>query len=567
MKLPVILDIGHSIDDFFALALAACSPEIELAGVTTAQDHARSRARVARMLLDAYGRRDVPVAAGDGAGFEEPFYAQYLLDSARPALRSGTAIERGACGGFEGAVEFLSRALKERDGVVLACAGPLTNIAALLDRDPVAARRIKDVYFMGGWLSQALPEHNVRLDPESVASVLAHDVPLTALGYEVTRGYRLLRPHHERLVSSLAPGAQALRHLYEAWREAKQSSAPGLLDPMLIAVLCGLVPARTEEARVRVLTSGPGRGTMFRDEEGGRTIRIVTWVDASRFMDEVVSRIAPYEHKLPAEENPASWNVHVRAAYDLNHYPGWTMAVSPTRSHALALVQCGGATAVVDGRSFELTEGAALYAAPGSEVLMKSPGGMKAFWIYFDVTVQGNDQRDAPLGRLPWPNHFERRARSEAWCAMAKRVESYWLHPWPEAALLCKAAFMELVADMCTQAHEQELQAADASREVALHAKRWIESHVADPITLEDIANAVSVSKYHLLRLFRQAFGVTPLRYQRRLRMLHARQLLNLRHLSVQEIAKRVGYESTSAFARAYKQEFGAAPSSTAWRG
>ncbi len=552
MKLPVILDIGHSIDDFFAVALAACSPEIELLGVTTAQDNRYSRARVVRHLLDAYGRHDVPVAAGDGEGSQERLYAQFLMDGGAPLTTPDAT--------FDHAVDFLERTLRERDDVSLAFAGPLTNLAALLRRSPNLVDRIKDAYFMGGWISQALPEHNVRLDPESVAFVLAHGVSLTALGYEVTRGHRLLRPHRDRLASSVARGPRALCHLYDTWCQAKNFGWQEILDPMVVALLCGNLNAKTEVTRVRVLTSGPGRGTMLQDHESGHEIRVVTQLDASHFIDFLVERLTPRPTPLDYGANPGRWNVHVKAAYNLTHYPGWTMTASQVDAHTLALVQEGSATASVDRRSFELSEGSALYVPPGSQLHMRSAAGIKTFWFYFYVTVRGTD-RDEPLQKIPWPNLFEQRSAPDVWFSLARRIEKYWLHPWPEASLLCKAAFMELLASLHTQAHEQELRHADAAEETVLQAKRWIESRVGDPITLDEIARAVSVSKYHLLRLFREAFGITPLRYQRRLRMLHARQLLNLRHLTVGEIAKRVGYDSTSAFARAYKQEFGAAPS------
>src|SRR5690606_6475817 len=66
LAIPVVIDtdLGNNIDDAFALSLAAVSSEIELLGVTTTWYQAASRALIARRLLGAWGRTDVPVSVG-----------------------------------------------------------------------------------------------------------------------------------------------------------------------------------------------------------------------------------------------------------------------------------------------------------------------------------------------------------------------------------------------------------------------------------------------------------------------------------------------------------------------
>ena len=57
-------DIGDDIDDVLALALALCSPEIELLGVTTVFGDTQKRAYLAAHILEVFGHKDIPVAAG-----------------------------------------------------------------------------------------------------------------------------------------------------------------------------------------------------------------------------------------------------------------------------------------------------------------------------------------------------------------------------------------------------------------------------------------------------------------------------------------------------------------------
>jgi AraC-like DNA-binding protein len=82
--------------------------------------------------------------------------------------------------------------------------------------------------------------------------------------------------------------------------------------------------------------------------------------------------------------------------------------------------------------------------------------------------------------------------------------------------------------------------------------------------SLEALAAEVGLSKFHLLRLFRASFGVTPIVYAESVRMRAAAMRLRACDLSVGEIAAEFDYDSASAFARAFRRWSGAAPA--AWR-
>lgn len=81
---------------------------------------------------------------------------------------------------------------------------------------------------------------------------------------------------------------------------------------------------------------------------------------------------------------------------------------------------------------------------------------------------------------------------------------------------------------------------------------------------LDQVARGSGLSKFHLVRLFRQAFGTTPMRYAEGLRLDRAADRLGRSGALVEEIAFEAGYESLSSFGRAFRRRFGASP--TAWR-
>jgi AraC-like DNA-binding protein len=90
----------------------------------------------------------------------------------------------------------------------------------------------------------------------------------------------------------------------------------------------------------------------------------------------------------------------------------------------------------------------------------------------------------------------------------------------------------------------------------AARAKEFLETHVTDAITLDQVAGAAGVSRFHVVRIFRRAYGVTPFRYRRLLRLQHARQLLRQGHRPV-DVAYRSGYADQSHMCAAFRAASG----------
>ncbi len=91
-------------------------------------------------------------------------------------------------------------------------------------------------------------------------------------------------------------------------------------------------------------------------------------------------------------------------------------------------------------------------------------------------------------------------------------------------------------------------------------AMQWIEKHYAEPIRVEEAADAAGVSKGYLFRLFKESYGISPLAYQQKLRMEAAKTLLKTTTLSCREIAMRVGYADSCLFHRMFKKQTGKSP-------
>ncbi|WUT00951.1 AraC family transcriptional regulator [Streptomyces sp. NBC_00708] len=96
--------------------------------------------------------------------------------------------------------------------------------------------------------------------------------------------------------------------------------------------------------------------------------------------------------------------------------------------------------------------------------------------------------------------------------------------------------------------------------QVVERAVRIIRERYAEPLSLDDVARAVLVSKFHLLRVFDQFTGVTPGRFLGAVRMGEAKRLLQFSDLGVATISAEVGYSSTGTFTRRFSESVGVTP-------
>jgi AraC-like DNA-binding protein len=120
--------------------------------------------------------------------------------------------------------------------------------------------------------------------------------------------------------------------------------------------------------------------------------------------------------------------------------------------------------------------------------------------------------------------------------------------------LLCQA-----VRAYLTETTQDGLLGAERDAQVE-RATRLLSEHPDRPWTLQLLAREVGMSRTLLAARFRSATGISPMRYLARIRLSRAAGYLNNANLSVEAIAKRTGYTSSSSLSKAFKREFGIPP-------
>ncbi|MET3900643.1 AraC-like DNA-binding protein [Devosia sp. UYZn731] len=110
----------------------------------------------------------------------------------------------------------------------------------------------------------------------------------------------------------------------------------------------------------------------------------------------------------------------------------------------------------------------------------------------------------------------------------------------------------------------RQLGLADSNLSHIGRAVRWIREHYSQAFRVEDVAQFAGMSVSAFYRNFQAVTAMSPVQFQKQIRLQEARLLLAVHPNDVTGIGFRVGYESASQFSREYRRQFGAPPSQDA---
>ena len=88
----------------------------------------------------------------------------------------------------------------------------------------------------------------------------------------------------------------------------------------------------------------------------------------------------------------------------------------------------------------------------------------------------------------------------------------------------------------------------------------WLRRNMARPVRMDELAREMRMSPSAMHSWFRAVTSMSPLQYQKQLRLQEARRMLLLEAVDAGTASRRVGYESASQFSREYRRFFGAPP-------
>ena len=160
------------------------------------------------------------------------------------------------------------------------------------------------------------------------------------------------------------------------------------------------------------------------------------------------------------------------------------------------------------------------------------------------------------VGELEFENFVHSPEARQLYRKIVEEIQSQYL--CRIAAI--RAQVLELLVYLARNhaSHGKKRLSADENIKLAIG---YLRSNYAKPLTLEEVAREVGLSKYHFSREFKKATGMTLVTYLNAVRCENARKLLLKRKYSVSEVAARCGFVNCSYFSKIFRSVMGCLPS------
>ncbi len=178
------------------------------------------------------------------------------------------------------------------------------------------------------------------------------------------------------------------------------------------------------------------------------------------------------------------------------------------------------------------------------------------------LEMEGTEGADRPLAGQSAPRSLSL-SRTDAPLLDASLRLLRLLETPADVPMLAPLAVREILYRLLTGEQGPRL------RQIAVHnsltqrvarATDWIKRHYAEPLSIDTIAQEVCMSASGLHHHFKAVTALSPLQYQKHLRLQEARRLMISEALDAATAGYRVGYQSPSQFSREYRRLFGAPP-------
>lgn len=175
-----------------------------------------------------------------------------------------------------------------------------------------------------------------------------------------------------------------------------------------------------------------------------------------------------------------------------------------------------------------------------------SPTMMEVTWIGLEGSrLQALPRREVLLGR--WPE-------------VEPRVESLWLLA-EHARGRVGPELDGLAAALLARVLRLAAEAPDPTSKRIEQAAEWLHKHFHQPISMADLAERFGYSEGYFYRAFRRFTGQSPAAYLTAIRLQHAIQIMQHTTLTLDRIARIVGYQDPLYFSRLFRKAYGRSPS------
>ena len=293
--MKVVIDVDTGTDDAIALIMAANSPELEIAGITTVGGNASltDTTRNTLRLMSYLGRADIPISQGANKPIEGRFHFAYHYHGAGGLT---TRLPETESRPVEASAPKFMRDLAAEGDLTIIALGPLTNVANALSQYPDMRDGVNRIYVMGGAVEVAgnvtpSAEFNIHEDPRAANAVLGSSLPITLVGLDVGNAVSFDRDE-EGWPSGGSVGEELASRIMRGWFQIHPDRTRYVLcDPLTVATAIAPDLFQYRQAAVTVDEDGESVGKT-RAEYGDGAVSVALSVDEAPARAFVLERLA-----------------------------------------------------------------------------------------------------------------------------------------------------------------------------------------------------------------------------------------------------------------------------------
>jgi purine nucleosidase len=262
-----LIDTDTASDDAVALVMALRYPGVQVEAVTVVGGNVLVDQGVQNALYTAElcGKR-VPVYRGLAAPLLRPLETAHHVHGGDGMGDIGLPLSGRAPTPGHGVTALIQTINRFAGEITLVTLGPLTNVAVALLQDPSIAAKVENCVVMGG-IGQGygnvtpVAEYNIWVDPEAAQIVFESGMPLTMVGWDVSRTYAVFDPNEaarlRRLGTPLAEFCVDIQQVVNQFAlNVTRLEGFDLPDPMAMAVALDPTVATTTRRLHVVIETG-----------------------------------------------------------------------------------------------------------------------------------------------------------------------------------------------------------------------------------------------------------------------------------------------------------------------
>lgn len=209
------------------------------------------------------------------------------------------------------------------------------------------------------------------------------------------------------------------------------------------------------------------------------------------------------------------------------------------RHHRLLLVQRGTLSLASHGEERHLVTGDALWCGPGDAV---------------EVTLAAGDPSHMLLvAAWPGPGPSATQPLRDAAGRLGTLLQ--WIQVERQATFVGANAYRSTLLELVVQ--EWERLGDDAAGVLEKRLRAYVLDHLAEPLSLDELAMQIGIGRYHLCRKYREVTGESPMQAVRALRLAEARKRLQSTTAPMRVIAQQVGLGSEQHLSRLLRRHCG----------